>query len=42
MKKNYKIQMEILYSIRRTGHIGARHTPIKNVCRRLSKYDCKK
>ena len=34
--------MEILYSLHRTGHIGARHTPIKNLCHRLSKYDCKK
>lgn len=41
MKENYRIQMEILYSLRRSGHIGARHTPIKNVCRRLSKFDCK-
>lgn len=33
--------MEILYSLRRSGHIGARHTPIKNVSRDLSKFDCK-
>ena len=42
MKEDHVIQMEILYSLRRTGHIGSRHTPIKNVCRRLSHYECKK
>jgi hypothetical protein len=41
MKENDNLQVEILYSLRRTGHIGSKHTPIANVCRRLSKHDCK-
>lgn len=41
MKENKDLQKEILYSLRRKGYIGARHTPIVRVCGRLSKYSCK-
>ncbi|WP_409200863.1 hypothetical protein [Methanobrevibacter sp. DSM 116169] len=36
------IEKEILYSLYRKKYFGKRHTPIKNLCGRLSYIPCKK
>ncbi|MBZ9570398.1 hypothetical protein KQY27_02420 [Methanobrevibacter sp. TMH8] len=41
MKDDYGVQEEILFSLFRTRHIGKKHTPINNVCKRLTKFPCK-
>ena len=41
MKENLEIQKEIIFSLFRTRHIGNKHTPIDNVCKRLTKIPCK-
>jgi hypothetical protein len=41
MKDDLEIQREIIFSLFRTRHIGKKHTPIDNVCKRLSKIPCK-
>ncbi|MGL4669764.1 MAG: hypothetical protein ACRCVG_04120 [Methanobacteriaceae archaeon] len=41
MKEAVKIQEEIVFSLFRTKHIGKRHTPIKNLCKRLTPISCK-
>jgi len=41
MKDDLEVQKEILYSLFRTRHIGKKHTPIDNVCKKLTKIPCK-
>jgi len=41
MKKYTKIQENIISSLYLKKYIGKRHTPIENLCKRLSQYPCK-
>lgn len=41
MKDDHEVQKKILFSLFRTRHIGSKHTPIINMCKRLSNIDCK-
>jgi len=36
-----EIQKDIVSSLYLKRHIGKRHTPIENLCQRLSQYPCK-
>ena len=42
MNENHKLQKEIVFSLYRRGYFGKKHTPINNLCKRLSHYSCKK
>ncbi|MCL2116084.1 MAG: hypothetical protein FWH29_07675 [Methanobrevibacter sp.] len=41
MKDDLEVQKEILYSLFRTRHIGKKHTPLNNLCKKLAKIPCK-
>lgn len=41
MNKDYDLQKEIIFSLYRRRYFGKRHTPINNICKRLSEYSCK-
>jgi hypothetical protein len=41
MNKNYALQKEIIFALYRRRYFGKRHTPIDNICKRLSDYSCK-
>lgn len=41
MNKNRDLQKEIVFSLYRNRYFSKRHTPMDNVCKRLSEIPCK-